>query len=101
MDRDRPKAVSEAELKPPVSMPDCGDLAIKRQDRPAHWKRQPRRSRGCASIRMPRLSHKAVLGEVADRAAPESIGGVRINRTRRHGGPLGQCTQEQCPLIQL
>jgi len=36
MDRDRPKAVPEAELKPPVSMPDCGDLAIKRQDRPAH-----------------------------------------------------------------
>ena len=30
------------------------------------WKRQPRRSHGCASIRMPRLSHKAVLDEIAD-----------------------------------
>jgi hypothetical protein len=38
------------------------------------WKRQPRRSRDCASIRMPRLSHKAVLGEVADGAARESVG---------------------------
>src|SRR5438105_4239836 len=42
-----------------------------------------------------------VLREVADGAPPESIGGVRINRSRRHGGPLGQCTLEQCPLIQL
>jgi FixJ family two-component response regulator len=31
---------------------------------------------GCASIWMPRLSHKAVLGAVADRAARESIGGL-------------------------
>jgi hypothetical protein len=45
--------------------------------------------------------HKAVLGAIADRATRESSGGVPINRTRRHGGPLGQCTQEQCPLIQL
>jgi len=35
---------------------------------------EPRRSRGSASIRMPRLSHKAVLGEVADGAARESVG---------------------------
>ena len=42
------------------------------------WERQPRRSRGCASIRMSRLSHKAVLGEVADGAARESLGGVGI-----------------------
>ena len=33
------------------------------------WERYPCRSRGCASIRMPRLSHKAVFREVADRAA--------------------------------
>ena len=38
------------------------------------WKRQPRRSRDGVSIRMPRLSHKAVLGEVADGAARESVG---------------------------
>ena len=42
------------------------------------WKRQPCRSRGCASIRMPRLSHKAVLGEVADGAARKSLGGAFI-----------------------
>jgi FixJ family two-component response regulator len=53
------------------------------------------------TVRMHRLSHKAVLGEIADGATPESIGGLRINRTRRHGEPLGQCTQGQCPLIQL
>jgi hypothetical protein len=45
----------------------------------------PRRSRGCASIRMPRLSHKAVLGEVAEGLAQESRGGARIKRSRRHG----------------
>jgi len=33
--------------------------------------RYARRSRGRASIRLSRLSHKAVLGEVADRAAKE------------------------------
>jgi hypothetical protein len=53
------------------------------------WKRQPRRSRGGASIWLPRLSHKAVLGEVAHRATRESIGGIRINRSRRHGEAIG------------
>ena len=37
-------------------------------------KRQPRRSHRCAPIRVSRLSHKAVLCEVADRAARESFG---------------------------
>jgi hypothetical protein len=44
------------------------------------WERYPYRSHGCASIWMPRLSHKAVLGEVADGAAQESIGGAHIGR---------------------
>jgi hypothetical protein len=37
------------------------------------WERQPRRSQGCASIRVSGLSHNAVLGEVADRAARQSL----------------------------
>ena len=48
------------------------------------WERQPCRSRGCASIRMPRLSHKAVLREVADRAAQESLG--FLTRPGPHAG---------------
>ena len=43
-----------------------------------HWERQPCRPDGCASIRMPRLSRKAVLGEVADRTARESIGEAHV-----------------------
>jgi hypothetical protein len=40
--------------------------------------RQPGRPRGRAAIRVRRLSHKAVLREVADRAARESISGAYI-----------------------
>jgi hypothetical protein len=43
-----------------------------------HCEGQPRRSHGCASIRVPRLSLKTLLGGVADRAAQESIGGAHI-----------------------
>jgi DNA-binding NtrC family response regulator len=39
-----------------------------------NWERHPCRSDGCASIRMPRLSRKTILGEVADGAHRESIG---------------------------
>jgi hypothetical protein len=52
-------------------------------------KDNPAVSRGGASIWLPRLSHKAVLGEVAHRATRESIGGIRINRSRRHGEAIG------------
>jgi hypothetical protein len=42
-----------------------------------------------ASIRMPCLSHKAVLREVANRATQERIGGVCINRSRLTRGAIG------------
>jgi len=44
--------------------------------------RQARRSHGCASIRLPRLPHKADLGEVVEGLAQESSGGARIKRSR-------------------
>jgi hypothetical protein len=39
-------------------------------------------NRGCAGNRVPRLSHKAVLGEVADRAARERIVGLFGSKTQ-------------------
>src|SRR6476620_8655728 len=49
-----------------------------------HRERPPRRPQVGAGIRLPRLSHKAVLGEGADRAGRESIGGTYL--AHRHNG---------------
>ena len=65
--------------------------------------RQPCRSHVCASIRLPRLSHKAVLREVADRAARESLGGPRIKRSRRQGaiGTVYSRTMSFDPIVSI
>jgi hypothetical protein len=63
------------------------------------WERYPYRSRSCASVRMPRLSHQAVLGQVANRAAQASLGfltrpgphaGCRLSRGNRKTSTLGE-----------
>jgi hypothetical protein len=73
--------------------------------------RQARRSHGCSSIRLPRLPHKPVLGEVAEGLAQESSGGARLKRPlARHSelprerfsplalsGPDG--LSQQCPSL--
>ena len=46
-----------------------------------HRERQPRRSRVCASVRVPCLSHQAILCAVTDRAAQESIGFLTLPKT--------------------
>src|SRR2546423_1450796 len=58
--------------------------------------RQARRSHGCASIRLPRLPHKAVLGEVAEGLAQESSGGARTKHSRRHRH-LALWDSQPCP----
>jgi hypothetical protein len=48
------------------------------QKKPGRERAKSYGPRGCAGIRVPRLSHEAVLDGVADRAARESIGGAYI-----------------------